>query len=34
MLRSALMGLPRYIATIETTKHRVFQFIERLDHAG
>ncbi|SDJ55485.1 Type II restriction/modification system, DNA methylase subunit YeeA [Salipiger marinus] len=27
-LRPALEGLPRYIATVETTKHRVFQFLE------
>jgi hypothetical protein len=27
LLRSALKGLPRYIATVETTKHRVFQFL-------
>ncbi|SFO15556.1 Type II restriction/modification system, DNA methylase subunit YeeA [Roseovarius lutimaris] len=26
-LRPALDGLPRYIATVETTKHRVFQFL-------
>ncbi|MCZ2103254.1 MAG: class I SAM-dependent DNA methyltransferase, partial [Burkholderiales bacterium] len=26
-LRAALRGLPRYIATVETTKHRVFQFL-------
>lgn len=26
-LRKALQGLPRYIATIETAKHRVFQFL-------
>jgi hypothetical protein len=26
-LRPALAGLPRYIATVETTKHRVFQFL-------
>ena len=26
-LRGALHGLPRYIATIETAKHRVFQFL-------
>ncbi|WP_035713134.1 class I SAM-dependent DNA methyltransferase [Azorhizobium doebereinerae] len=26
-LRPALSGLPRYIATVETTKHRVFQFL-------
>lgn len=29
-LRRALTGLPRYIATVETTKHRTFQF---LDHS-
>lgn len=28
-LRPALDGLPRYIATVETTKHRVFQFLDR-----
>lgn len=28
-LRQALAGLDRYIATIETTKHRVFQFLDR-----
>ena len=28
VLRLALKGLPRYIATTETTKHRVFQFID------
>ncbi|SFP52050.1 hypothetical protein SAMN04488047_107211 [Tranquillimonas alkanivorans] len=27
-MRPALHGLPRYIATVETTKHRVFQFLE------
>jgi SAM-dependent methyltransferase len=27
-LRPAIEGLPRYIATVETTKHRVFQFLE------
>jgi len=27
-LRPALVGLPRYIATVETAKHRVFQFLE------
>jgi hypothetical protein len=27
-LRPALLNLPRYIATVETAKHRVFQFIE------
>lgn len=27
-LRPALLGLPRYIATVETAKHRVFQFLE------
>lgn len=26
-LRPTLEGLPRYIATVETTKHRVFQFL-------
>lgn len=26
-IRKALRGLPRYIATIETAKHRVFQFL-------
>ena len=26
-LRSALVGLPRYIATVETAKHRVFVFL-------
>lgn len=27
-LRPALEGLPRYIATVETTKHRVFTFLD------
>ncbi|MCE1192861.1 MAG: class I SAM-dependent DNA methyltransferase [Acidovorax sp.] len=27
-LRRALAGLPRYIATVETAKHRVFQFLD------
>jgi hypothetical protein len=27
-LRPALAGLPRYIATVETTKHRTFQFLD------
>lgn len=27
-LRSALKGLPRYIATVETAKHRTFQFLD------
>lgn len=27
-LRAALEGLPRYIATVETAKHRVFQFLD------
>ncbi len=27
-IRSQLKGLPRYIATVETTKHRVFQFLD------
>ena len=27
-LRPALAGLPRYIATVETAKHRLFQFLE------
>lgn len=26
--RPALMGLPRYIATVETAKHRAFQFLD------
>jgi SAM-dependent methyltransferase len=28
LLRRALDGLPRYIATVETSKHRVFQFLD------
>jgi hypothetical protein len=28
VLREALAGLPRYIATVETSKHRIFQFLE------
>ncbi|WP_342343847.1 DNA methyltransferase [Chthonobacter albigriseus] len=28
-LRPALAGLTRYIATVETSKHRVFQFLDR-----
>lgn len=28
-LRPALDGLPRYIATVETSKHRVFQFLDQ-----
>ena len=28
-LRPAIEGLPRYIATVETAKHRVFQFIDQ-----
>jgi Fe2+ or Zn2+ uptake regulation protein len=28
VLRPALKGLPRYIATVETAKHRVFQFLD------
>lgn len=28
LLRPALEGLPRYIATVETTKHRAFQFLD------
>lgn len=28
VLRQALKGLPRYIATIETAKHRFFQFLD------
>jgi hypothetical protein len=28
-LRPALEGLPRYIATVETAKHRVFQFLDK-----
>src|SRR5690606_4798012 len=27
-LRPALAGLPRYIATVETSKHRTFQFLD------
>ena len=27
-LRNALAGLPRYIATVETAKHRTFQFLD------
>jgi hypothetical protein len=27
-LRDQLLGLPRYIATVETAKHRVFQFLD------
>jgi hypothetical protein len=27
-LRPALAGLPRYIATVETSKHRIFQFLD------
>lgn len=27
-LRPALVGLPRFIATVETAKHRVFQFLD------
>jgi len=27
-LRPALVGLPRYIATVETAKHRIFQFLD------
>jgi hypothetical protein len=27
-LRAALVALPRYIATVETAKHRVFQFLD------
>lgn len=27
-LRPALEGLPRYVATVETAKHRVFQFLD------
>jgi hypothetical protein len=27
-LRGALKGLPRYIASVETTKHRTFQFLD------
>jgi hypothetical protein len=28
LLRNAIQGLPRYIATVETAKHRVFQFLD------
>ena len=28
VLRAALEGLPRFIATVETAKHRVFQFLD------
>lgn len=28
LLRKQLAGLPRYIATVETAKHRVFQFLD------
>lgn len=28
-LRKMLAGLPRYIATVETAKHRVFQFLDK-----
>lgn len=27
-LRAAIAGLPRYIATVETAKHRIFQFLD------
>ena len=27
-LRSTLVGLPRYVATVETAKHRAFQFLD------
>ncbi|MEQ1902080.1 MAG: DNA methyltransferase [Devosia sp.] len=27
-IRPALQGLPRYLATVETSKHRVFQFLD------
>jgi hypothetical protein len=27
-LRPALAGLPRYVATVETAKHRIFQFLD------
>ena len=27
-MRAALAGLPRYIATVETAKHRIFQFLD------
>ncbi|MCM2288539.1 MAG: hypothetical protein NDI67_05870 [Sulfuritalea sp.] len=29
-MRAALVGLPRYIATVETAKHRVFQFLDAM----
>ncbi|VGO20265.1 class I SAM-dependent DNA methyltransferase [Pontiella sulfatireligans] len=28
VLRKAMVGLPRYIATVETSKHRFFQFLD------
>lgn len=28
-IRNALKGLPRYIATTETARHRIFQFVDR-----
>lgn len=28
VMRATLVGLPRYIATVETAKHRVFQFLD------
>jgi hypothetical protein len=28
-LRAAIAGLSRYIATVETAKHRVFQFLDQ-----
>lgn len=28
VLRKQLVGLPRYIATVETAKHRIFQFLD------
>ena len=27
-MRKQLAGLPRYIATVETAKHRLFQFLQ------
>jgi hypothetical protein len=27
-MRQAMIGLPRYIATVETAKHRIFQFLD------
>jgi hypothetical protein len=27
-LRAAMLGLPRFVATVETAKHRVFQFLD------